>query len=96
MARAGCGVIACARSEEELKDLVLEMHGDSHEYRVLDLEDLGEVRRIAKEISDSGPVEILLNNSGWVGSMGFSEDKTPRSKAATRKCLISTSPSSMA
>jgi 3-oxoacyl-[acyl-carrier protein] reductase len=64
LARAGCGVIACARSEEELNDLVLEMHGDSHEYRVLDLEDLGEVRRVAKEISDSGPVEILLNNSG--------------------------------
>ena len=41
-------------------------------------------------------LEILLNNFGWVGSMGFSEDKKPRSKAATGKCLINTSPSSMA
>ena len=38
LARAGCRVIACARSVEELESLIEEMHGFGHEKLVLDME----------------------------------------------------------
>ena len=40
LARAGARVIACARSADELDELISQMHGNGHESLVLDLENL--------------------------------------------------------
>ncbi len=40
LARAGCRVIACARSVGDLDSLIEEMHGSGHEKMVLDMESL--------------------------------------------------------
>ena len=39
LARAGARVVACARNQEMLEDLVSEMHGSGHEALVLKIED---------------------------------------------------------
>ena len=61
LARAGCRVIACARSVEELESLIEEMHGFGHEKLVLDMESL---ETISSSVSDLDSVDILVNNSG--------------------------------
>ena len=61
LARAGCRVIACARSVEELESLIEEMHGFGHEKLVLDMESL---EGISSSVSDLDSVDILINNSG--------------------------------
>ena len=61
LARAGCRVIACARSVEELESLIKEMHGFGHEKLVLDMESL---ETISSSVSDLDSVDILVNNSG--------------------------------
>lgn len=61
LARAGCRVIACARSVEELESLIEEMHGFGHEKLVLDMESL---EGISSSVSDLDSVDILVNNSG--------------------------------
>ena len=61
LARAGCRVIACARSVGDLESLIEEMHGSGHEKLVLDMESL---ESISTSVSDLGSVDILVNNSG--------------------------------
>ena len=61
LARAGCRVIACARSAEELNELVSDMHGSGHEYFAVDMEDLESVSEFASKV---GNIDILVNNSG--------------------------------
>ena len=61
LARAGCRVIACARSTDELRELISGMHGSGHEYFAIDMEDLGSVSEFASKI---GNIDILVNNSG--------------------------------
>ena len=61
LARAGCRVIACARSVGDLDSLIEEMHGSGHEKLVLDMESL---ESISTSVSDLGSVDILVNNSG--------------------------------
>ena len=41
LARAGCRIIACARSVEDLESLMIEMHGSGHEYLALDMKSHG-------------------------------------------------------
>ena len=61
LARSGCRVIVCARSTDELKALISDMHGSGHEYFALDMEDLDSVSEFASKI---GKIDILINNSG--------------------------------
>ncbi len=61
LARAGAKVIACARSADELDELISQMHGNGHESLVLDLENLEAVR---ESILGLGMVEIVINNAG--------------------------------
>lgn len=61
LARSGCRIIACARSEEELESLISEMHGSGHEYLALDMENL---ESISSSVASLGTVDILVNNSG--------------------------------
>ena len=61
LARAGCRVVACARSVENLESLIEEMHGSGHKKLVLDMESL---ESISTSVSDLGSVDILVNNSG--------------------------------
>ena len=61
LAKSGCRVIVCARSTEELQELVSNMQGSGHEYFALDMEDLDSVSKFASVIGD---IDILVNNSG--------------------------------
>jgi|TARA_B100000959_G_scaffold177410_1_gene185603 3-oxoacyl-[acyl-carrier protein] reductase len=61
LARAGAKVVVCARSTEDLHELVQEMHGGGHEAFALDLEDTPAVESFAAGL---GEIHILVNNSG--------------------------------
>tara|TARA_B110000495_G_C22969082_1_gene568624 strand:+ start:380 stop:1189 length:810 start_codon:yes stop_codon:yes gene_type:complete len=65
LARAGATVIACARSEIELNNLISELHGEGHMSLILDLENIELVKgRVAKLLDEIGEIQILINNSG--------------------------------
>jgi 3-oxoacyl-[acyl-carrier protein] reductase len=40
LARAGATIIACARNENDLKDLISNLDGENHKFLVMDLEDI--------------------------------------------------------
>jgi len=61
LARAGAKVYVCARSADQLGELVNEMHGDGHVAITLDLEDLDAIGRV---VSNLKGIHILINNSG--------------------------------
>jgi len=61
LARSGAKVTVCSRSKDNLENLVEEMYGDGHDYLVLDLEELDDVR---SELKNLGHYNILINNSG--------------------------------
>jgi 3-oxoacyl-[acyl-carrier protein] reductase len=68
MARQGAEVTVMARNEEGLRKVQGELpadHGQSHGCLVADFTDWEQVRARAREyIGESGPVHILLNNTG--------------------------------
>lgn len=67
LAGLGAQIIAVARNEDKLKDLVQKLPGSGHRFLVLDLSDLGTVQTQVKkelELISGGAIEILLNNSG--------------------------------
>lgn len=64
LADQGASVFAVARSEERLRRLMEELPGKDHGYVAIDLNHHNEVReRLEKNIRESGPFEILINNS---------------------------------
>jgi 3-oxoacyl-[acyl-carrier protein] reductase len=64
LADQGASVVAVARSEARLGQVLEELPGKDHTFIAVDLNHHNEVReRIEKNLSDSGPFEILINNS---------------------------------
>jgi NAD(P)-dependent dehydrogenase (short-subunit alcohol dehydrogenase family) len=68
LARAGAEVVLAARSTEKLDvteaDLRRRLPGAQLRRLLVDLADLGSVRRAAAEVSGLGPVHLLVNNAG--------------------------------
>ena len=65
LARAGARVVACARNEVELSNVVSELHGRGHISLVIDLEEIELIEeRILKLLNEVGEIQILINNSG--------------------------------
>lgn len=68
LAGLGARVIVAARSEDRLASTVAALPADggqTHGHMVLDLEDLNTVRTHAADLVDrTGPIEILINNTG--------------------------------
>ena len=59
LARSGAKVTVCSRSKDNLEKLIGEMYGSGHDYLVIDLEKLDEVR---SELKDLRKYNILINN----------------------------------
>ncbi|HET6627613.1 MAG TPA: oxidoreductase [Nocardioidaceae bacterium] len=68
LARNGAQVILAARSEDKLRTVTDDLRRTVPQASVvpllLDLADLGSVRRAAAEASSCGPLDILVNNAG--------------------------------
>jgi len=68
MARQGAAVTVMARNEERLRQVRDELatdHGQTHDCLVADFADWEQVRaRVQEYVGASGPVHILLNNTG--------------------------------
>ncbi len=65
LARAGAKIIACARNENDLKNLISNLDGENHKFLVMDLENIDTIENnITKLIEDFGDIQILVNNSG--------------------------------
>src|SRR5690554_6867410 len=67
LAQLGANVIAAARSEGLLKQLMTELNretGQAHSYRVVDYDDLDTFKANVEEITRQQPVHIVINNSG--------------------------------
>ncbi len=72
LARRGARVILAGRTQERLdatRDEILgEAPGAELEQLVVDLSDLGSVRRAASEAAVFGPIDVLVNNAGVMGT----------------------------
>jgi NAD(P)-dependent dehydrogenase (short-subunit alcohol dehydrogenase family) len=66
LARAGADVVVVARSRAELDETVAEIGSQARAF-ALDVTDSDAVRRVFGEI---GPVDVLMNNAGVLGSIG--------------------------
>jgi NAD(P)-dependent dehydrogenase (short-subunit alcohol dehydrogenase family) len=68
LARAGAHVILAGRSrgklDEAAREISLAAPGSSTSATLLDLTDFSSVRRAAEEISQRGPLDLLVNNAG--------------------------------
>jgi NAD(P)-dependent dehydrogenase (short-subunit alcohol dehydrogenase family) len=68
LARNGARVVMAARSESKLRATIEELRGTVPAADlvplIVDLADLGSVRRAADEASGIGPIDILVNNAG--------------------------------
>jgi len=65
LASAGVQVIALARSQDKLERLISGLPGEGHKAIVQDVGDLpGLKTQVHRLITDVGPVQILVNNSG--------------------------------
>lgn len=63
LAERGARVIALARNEEKLKELVKSFKGANHKYYVIDLADTEALKKILPDLGKEN-VQILVNNSG--------------------------------
>ena len=72
LARRGARVILAGRSETKLDETVqaigAEVEGAALDVVPLDLADLSSVRRAAETISELGPLDVLVNNAGVMGT----------------------------
>lgn len=69
LARRGATVIACARREVMLQQLVEELGSDRHWYVVCDVSDLESVRAMAAEVARrTDHLDLLVNNAGRPGA----------------------------
>jgi NAD(P)-dependent dehydrogenase (short-subunit alcohol dehydrogenase family) len=72
LARRGARVILAGRTDERLlatRGAILdEVRGAELETVVLDLADLGSVRRAAAQVAGLGPIHVLVNNAGVMGT----------------------------
>lgn len=77
LAREGCRVVLCARGEEELRRAAEEAGRFNETLAVgADVTKPEEVERLVAETAESGfgPVEILVNNAGSIGSPSVFEE----------------------
>ncbi|UYL07553.1 SDR family oxidoreductase [Bdellovibrio sp. SKB1291214] len=63
LAERGARVVALARNEDKLKELVKSFQGSGHKYFVIDLADTEALKKILPELAQEN-VQILVNNSG--------------------------------
>lgn len=63
MAERGARVVALARNEEKLKQLMNELKGSGHKYFVIDLGNTEELQKLLPAIAAEKPL-ILVNNTG--------------------------------
>lgn len=83
LAQEGYQVMAVARNEARLKELVKEMGGRPHNYETADLTDWKGIEKISKLIT-ANHYDLLINNAGF-GTYGkFSEVALSKSQEMTR------------
>jgi NAD(P)-dependent dehydrogenase (short-subunit alcohol dehydrogenase family) len=72
LARRGARVVLAGRTEQRLDEteaaILAEVPGAGLEKLVVDLADLGSVRRAAAEAAALGPIDVLVNNAGVMGT----------------------------
>jgi NAD(P)-dependent dehydrogenase (short-subunit alcohol dehydrogenase family) len=72
LARRGARVVLAGRTEQRLDEteavILGEVSGAALEKVVVDLADLGSVRRAAAKAAGLGPIDVLVNNAGVMGS----------------------------
>lgn len=85
LARSGASVIALARNEEALKNVVGRLStntGQSHGYLTVDFDKPPELeQRVSTLVAEQGPMHILVNNTGGPAS-GPLTDATPEALMA--------------
>ncbi|HEV2444565.1 MAG TPA: SDR family oxidoreductase [Candidatus Sulfopaludibacter sp.] len=73
LAGAGASVAVLARSPEELAETVAAIHASGGQARAfaVDVTDAADVRAAIAAVELSlGPVDLLVNNAGWIGPIG--------------------------
>ncbi len=63
LAARGYAVICIARREQKLQELITQLPGENHEYRVADLSDIDNVKNLCAELFGQH-VDLLINNAG--------------------------------
>lgn len=77
LAARGYAVICIARREQKLQELVKDLPGDHHEYRVADLSNTEGVEQLSAELFINH-VDLLINNAGGSVLQPFYESELTR------------------
>jgi hypothetical protein len=91
LAAAGSNLILVARRKEKLEELAAELrrsYGVAAEVFPADLARPGEAARLADRISDSGKVDLLINNAGFGAGAGFSREELKKSEEMAQVHVI--------
>ncbi|MFN2609908.1 MAG: SDR family oxidoreductase, partial [Actinomycetota bacterium] len=90
LAARGATIVAVARREERLKELIEQLGGDPHYYVVTDVSDLSQVRALARAIeAKSGRIDILINNAGIASKGLVAKTTSEELESVIRTNLIS-------
>lgn len=92
LASAGATVIAAARTEEPLREVVaeIEMKGGKADWRRLDVTDEAACRDAVNSIvDDRGRLDILINNAGLISRAPLPESTTDDYRAVIETNLVS-------
>ncbi len=77
LAARGYAVTCIARREHKLQELLAELPGEQHEYRVADLADVESLKQLAEDLF-AQHVDVLINNAGGSVLQPFYESELSR------------------
>lgn len=89
MAKRGSEIILAARNEDKLQSTMKELSGNGHSIICADFDDPDELKqKVNSHISESGPVHILMNNTGGPHGGPLIEAEAEEFEIAFRRHVI--------
>lgn len=90
MAERGASIILAARNKEKLESTLVDLNGEGHSYICADFDNPDNLKqKVIAQISETGPVHILMNNTGGPQGGPLIDAKAEEFEIAFRRHVIS-------
>lgn len=90
MAERGASIILAARNKEKLESTLVDLNGEGHSYICADFDNPDNLKqKVSAQISETGPVHILMNNTGGPQGGPLIDAKAEEFEIAFRRHVIS-------
>ena len=90
MAARGAEIVLAARNEEKLESTLAGLDGDGHSYICADFDDPDDLKqKVDSHIAETGPVHILMNNTGGPHGGPLIDAEADEFEIAFRRHVIS-------